>query len=544
MKSPLHILHLEHDQNDAELIRDALQDGGISSTITRVQTRDNFVSALDGGSIDLIFSDFALPSFDGVSATEIVRTRWPSIPLILVSGSLDEKLAINSFKSGAIDCVSKNDLSRLAPAVRRAMREVEERAERQRLELQVIEAQKMEIISQLSSGVAHDFNNILAVIVGYSDLIAVNLGVDSPLQKYIEEIRHASNRATGLTRQLLVFSRKELVRPVVIDPNEVVKDLEIMLRRLINAKIKITFISAEQIGHIKADTIHVGQLLLNLILNARDAMPQGGELTIETSNVRFDEDSAYPHKERVSGSYVMLSVRDTGTGMSDDVKKRLFQPFFTTKPYGTGLGLATCRTIVERSDGYIDVSTEIGKGTIFKIYFPRVERPLDVPAEPNQSVPSPHSARPLGIREDVPLIRSEASFRVLVVDDQSSIRQLNTEMLTRSGYEVDSAVDGEAGWEALQAKSYDLVITDNFMPKVTGIEMIKKLHAANMQLSVIMATAIFPQEEFLLNPWLQAVPTLLKPYKTAELLSVVRKVLFASDRVRKQIVPPNQQSTI
>jgi signal transduction histidine kinase len=544
MKSPLHILHLEDDQNDAELIQDALEKDGIISTITRVQTRDNFVSALDGGRIDLIFSDFALPAFDGVSATEIVRTRWPSIPLILVSGSLDENLAITSFKSGATDCVPKNDLSRLAPAVRRAMREVEEGAERQRLQLQVIEAQKMEVISQLSSGVAHDFNNILAIIVGYSDLISLNLSAESSLQKYVEEIRHASNRAAGLTRQLLVFSRKELVRPIVIDLNEAVRDLEIMLRRLINAKIRVTFISGEQIGHVKADTGHIGQLLLNLILNARDAMPQGGEVTVETSDVTFDKNYANAQKEIVSGNYVMLSVRDTGTGMTEEVKNRLFQPFFTTKPYGTGLGLATCRTIVDQSHGHIDVCSEIGKGTTFKIYFPRVEQPLDVTVEPIQSVPSLQRATPLRIREDVPLIPGEATLRVLVVDDESSIRQLNTEMLTRSGYEVDSAVDGEAGWEALQAQSYDLVITDNFMPKITGIEMIKKLHAANMKLPVIMATAIFPQEEFLLNPWLQAVPTLLKPYKTAELLSAVRKVLYASDSGRKLTAPRNQQRPV
>ena len=526
MKSPLHILHLEDDRNDAELIQNALATDGITAAITRVETRANFVSALERGSIDLIFSDFALPAFDGLSATEIVRTRWPSIPLILVSGSLNEELAITSFKSGATDCVPKNDLSRLAPAVRRAMREVEERADRRRLELQVIEAQKMEVISQLSSGVAHDFNNILAVIVGYSELITLNLSADSPLRRYAEEIRHASNRATGLTRQLLVFSRKQLLRPIVIDPNEAVKDLDIMLRRLIDAKIKITVITGEQVGHVKADPGHVGQLLLNLILNARDAMPQGGEVTVETSDVTLDENLS-AHAGILPGNYVMLSVCDTGTGMTEDVKNRLFQPFFTTKPYGTGLGLATCRTIVEQSNGYIDVSSEIGKGTTFKIYFPRVEQPLDLAAEPIQNVPSLHRARPLGVTVEVPLM-PEATHRVLVVDDEISIRQLTTEMLTRSGYEVDSAVDGEVGWEALQAKRYDLVITDNFMPKVTGIEMIKKLHAANMQLPVIMATALFPQEQFIQNPWLEGIPTLIKPFKFAELLALVIKALRGS----------------
>jgi len=231
----------------------------------------------------------------------------------------------------------------------------------------------------------------------------------------------------------------------------------------------------------------------------------------------------------------MLSVRDTGTGMTEDVKNRLFQPFFTTKPYGTGLGLATSRTIVEQSDGYIDVSSEIGKGTTFKIYFPRVEQPLDAAASPIQNVPSLRRTGTLRVTEDVPLMPSEPTHRILVVDDEISVRQLTTEMLTRSGYEVDSAADGAAGWEALQAKRYDLLITDNFMPKVTGIELVKKIHAGSMNLPVIMATAIFPQEEFQLHPWLESIPTLLKPFRGTELLSTVRKVLGASE----QIMPPN-----
>jgi two-component system cell cycle sensor histidine kinase/response regulator CckA len=202
----------------------------------------------------------------------------------------------------------------------------------------------------------------------------------------------------------------------------------------------------------------------------------------------------------------------------------LFQPFFTTKTYGTGLGLATCRTIVEQSDGYIDVSSEIGKGTTFKIYFPRVEQPLDIAASPIQNIPSLRRTGPLRVT-DVPLMPSESTHRILVVDDEISVRQLTTEMLTRSGYEVDSAANGEAGWEALQAKHYDLAITDNFMPKLTGIELVKKIRAGSMNLPVIMATAIFPQEEFQLHPWIESIPTLLKPFRGTELLSTVRKVL-------------------
>ena len=303
-----------------------------------------------------------------------MRAGWPDLPVILVSGTLGEELAVDSLKSGATDYVLKDHLFRLAPAVRRAMQEVEERDERRRLEAHFIEAQKMEVIGQLVSGVAHDFNNILAVIIGYSDLITADLGSDSPVRKYIEEIRHASERAAGLTRQLLVFGRKQTVIPVVLDLNDVVIDLEKMLRRLIDANIEMTTILGKKIGHVKADSGYVGQVLMNLVVNARDAMPNGGKLTIETNNVTLDEKYARTQPGAIPGDYVMLSVSDTGTGMTDEVKALLFEAFFTTKPLGkgTGLGLATCQTIVHQSGGHIRVYSEVGKGTTFKIYFPRV----------------------------------------------------------------------------------------------------------------------------------------------------------------------------
>ena len=382
----------------------------------------------------------------------------------------------------------------------------------------------MEVISQLSSGVAHEFNNILAVIVGYSQLITLNLSSDSPVRKYAEEIGHASNRAARLTRQLLVFSRKQLVRLHVIDLNDAVTDVEVLLRRLIENNVEIAIVHG-QTGHVRADTSHIGQVLMNLALNARDAMPNGGKLSIETENVTLDANYTQTHRGTASGDYVMLCVSDTGIGMTEKVKARLFEPFFTTKRVGTGLGLATCRTIVEQSGGYIDVCSEIGKGTTFKIYLPRVEQPLDTAAEPIQTPTLSETEEQLEVG---PLMPSKSAHRILVVDDDKSIRELNTEMLTRSGFEVDAAADGAVGWEALQAKRYDLIITDNFMPKVTGIEMVKKLHAAGMKLPVIMATALFPQEQFIQNPWLETIPTLIKPFKLAELLDIVIKVLGGS----------------
>ena len=219
--------------------------------------------------------------------------------------------------------------------------------------------------------------------------------------------------------------------------------------------------------------------------------------------------------------------------MTEEVQAHLFEAFFTTKPFGTGLGLATCRTIVQQSAGHIDVCSEIGKGTIFKIYLPRIEQRLDATTQPSDAVQLSPKAQFLRAAEAEPSIVNRAAHRILVVDDNISIRELTTEILIGAGYNVDTAPDGAAGWEALQTKKYDLVITDNFMPKVTGIEMVKSLHAAQMNLPVIMATAIFPQEEFQLHPWLKTVPTLLKPFRSVELLSTVRKALSVSEGVGK-----------
>src|SRR6266705_1939525 len=209
----------------------------------------------------------------------------------------------------------------------------------------------MEVIGKLAGGVAHDFNNILGIIMGYTDLIAADLEPKSPLQDYAGEIRHASERAVGLTRQLLVFSRKEIVQPIVLDLNEVVADLNKMLGRLIDEDIEMTIVPGKQLGRIKADPGYVGQVLMNLVVNARDAMPNGGKLTIATQNVTLDETYTRAQSGIKPGDYVMLSVSDTGTGIAEEIKAHLFEAFFTTKSKGkgTGLGLATCQTIVRHS---------------------------------------------------------------------------------------------------------------------------------------------------------------------------------------------------
>lgn len=516
MKSPLHILQLEDDPNDALLVRTTLENEGIDCVATRVQTRDDFVAALDRGGIDLVLSDFTLPAFDGLSALKIALDKQPELPVIFVSGTLGEERAIDSLKKGATDYILKERLARLVPAVRRAMQEVEERAERQRLEAQFIEAQKMEVVGQLVGGVTHDFNNVLVVIMGYTDLIAQDLIAGDPLLRYTEEIQLAAKRAAGLTQQLLIFSRKRTVQPVVLDLNEVVEGMDKMLLRLIDENIDMTMIYGQEIGQVNADSGYIWQVLMNLVVNARDAMPKGGELVIETCAVTLDEGYAQAHPGATPGDYVMLSVSDTGVGMTEAVRARLFEAFFTTKPAGagTGLGLVTCQTIVRQLGGHIQVSSQLGKGTTFRVYFPRIEQPALVAAG------SVHKA--------VPLRRGTETL--LIVEDEPSVRRLTQEMLMAQGYQVLTAQNGlDALRVARQHKGQPiaLVVSDVIMPRMDGRLMAERLKITYPGLKILFTSGYTDDAVRHHGVLDQGIEFLPKPFTSGALACKVRNLLDA-----------------
>ncbi|MEI9893000.1 MAG: ATP-binding protein [Chthoniobacter sp.] len=424
-----------------------------------------------------------------------------------------EELAIDALKSGATDYVLKERLSRLAPAVRRAMQEVDERTDRRRLEAQFIEAQKMDVIGQLAAGVAHDFNNILGTIMMCGDLITDGLDPASPLREFTEEIQHASGRAVGLTRQLLIFSRKESVQPVALDLNEVVKELTKMLYRLIDANITMTIVPGDPLGQAMADPGYVGQVLMNLVINARDAMPQGGALTITTADVTLDQDYARTHAGVVPGRYVRLSVHDTGTGMTDEVKAHLFEAFYTTKPpgKGTGLGLSTCQTIVQQSGGHIGVESEPGRGTTFHINFPRVVHELSVPVKP-----VPAGALPRGTET------------LLVVEDEPAVRHLARGALELHGYKVLTAANGQDALHVVrehQGAPIRLVITDLIMPLMGGKVMAEWLTAIDPALQVLFTSGYTEDAIARQEVLAEGVEFIAKPYTLALLLRKVREML-------------------
>ena len=344
--------------------------------------------------------------------------------------------------------------------------------ERKRLEEQLRQSQKLEAIGQLAGGVAHDFNNLLTVISGYSDLLLRRLPADGPLKSHVTEIKKAGDRAAGLTRQLLAFSRKQILQPKVLDLNTVVSDLDKMLRRLIGEDVDLHTKTESGLGQVKADPGQIEQVVVNLVVNARDAMASGGKITIETSNVTLTQAYADQHEQCTPGEYVMLAVSDTGSGIDPAIRGRIFEPFFSTKGpgKGTGLGLSTVYGIVKQSGGNIYAYSEVGKGTAFKIYLPRVDE---------------HTADEVARARVAPAAGGDET--ILLVEDEAQVRQIAQQILESLGYHVLTAENGEQALTIAAAYAADihLMITDVVMPQMGGRELDERLTALRRNLRVI-----------------------------------------------------------
>jgi PAS domain S-box-containing protein len=344
--------------------------------------------------------------------------------------------------------------------------------QRKVLESQLLQSQKMEAVGLLAGGVAHDFNNALGVIAGYSDLLQMQLPEGNSQRRYAEEISKAAHRAANLTRQLLAFSRKQVIQPVVLDLNTVVADMAKMLKRLIGEDIDIVITPEAHLGQIKADPGQLEQVLMNLAVNARDAMPQGGKVMVGTANADLDETYARQHAYVQPGHYVALSFSDTGCGMDRQTQARIFEPFFTTKGpgKGTGLGLSTVYGVVKQNDGYIRVYSEPGKGTTFRIYFPRVE----AAAQPSSATSAAAT-----------LLRGTET--VLLVEDEPGLRTLARECLEDHGYTVLEAADGKAALALARQHSapIQLLLTDVIMPGMSGRELADHLSRERPEIRVV-----------------------------------------------------------
>ena len=384
--------------------------------------------------------------------------------------------------------------------------------EMRQLEVQYRHAQKMEAVGRLAGGIAHDFNNLLTAIIGTTALVLEDLGLESRARLDIQEIDKAAKRAAGLTRQLLIFSRQQVLEPRALDLNALVGNLEKMLHRLIGEDIELVTKPAATLGAVRADPGQLEQAIVNLVVNARDAMPKGGRLTIETADVELDRGYVAAHVPAQPGPYVLLAVSDTGVGMDGATKARLFEPFFTTKEpgRGTGLGLATVYGIVKQSGGYVWAYSELGHGTTFKIYLPRVSE--------TPEAPEPTTGAPTAVR---------GSETVLVVEDQEEVRKLTKRVLEGRGYTVLAARDGAEALEIVgqPATQIHLMITDVVMPGMNGRELAELACAKRSDLRVLYVSGYTGEavlQHRLLEP---GVAFLQKPFTPDVLARKTREVL-------------------
>ena len=640
----LRALIIEDSESDALLVTHELRRDGRDVDVTVVDSLDAIRQALVDP-WDVILSDWSLPGFTALDVLPVIRERAIDTPVIVVSGTITEDLAVSVMRAGAHDFVLKDRLSRLVPAVEREIRDAESRSarrraeqevaisaeryrqlfessplpmwvydvaslrlltvneaairrygytraefleltlddlrppedvlrlhedvarrvdapavwrhvtkagellaveitahdldfegrvarlvlandvtERQRLESQLRQSQKMEAIGRLAGGVAHDFNNILCVIMSYSETLLDTLE-PGEMRDDIEQIRNAGSRGAALTRQLLMFNRQQLLEPRVLDLNDVLTDMGKMLQRLLREDIELISITAPDLGQVRADLGSLEQVLMNLVVNARDAMPSGGKLTLETANIELDRGYALDHLGVTPGSYVMIVVRDTGVGMDAATQARIFEPFFTTKERGrgTGLGLSTVFGIMQQNHGHVWVESAPGAGTTFRLYLPRVD-----------AVATP--VRPRG--RPTTLYGSET---VLLVEDDDQVRAVALTILKKFGYSVIAARDGDEAQRVCEAHPHriHLLLTDVVMPGITGPELARRLRGIRPDMEVLCMSGYTDEADRKLGSGAldgsddsdDSIEYLQKPF-TAEALSLrVRAVIdrHASD---------------
>lgn len=531
---PRRVLYVEHYEMDIDLTLRHFAETAPLFELDIVRTSVEALAHLrQPPRYDAALIDLRMPDQSGLDfVREAKRLDLALPPFVMISGKGDEAAAIASLTLGAVDYITKRDgyLDQLPHTIDRAIAydrlnrvnarleaELSERgrAEKERvsLEEQLRASQKMEAIGSLAGGIAHDFNNLLSVILSYADFALTDLPADHPTHHDLLQVQKAATRAAALTRQLLAFSRKQVLQPIMLDVNQVVTGLEKMLRRILGEDIDFVQVLAPDLGLTLADPGQIEQVLMNLIVNARDAMAKGGKLTIETSNVEVNAELAAKHLAVEPGPFVQLSVSDTGCGMDEQTRSRIFEPFFTTKEKdrGTGLGLSTVYGIIRQSGGNIWVYSEVGGGTTFKIFLPR-----DI---------SVSTATP--IKPSLAPVRTRGTETILVAEDEVALNSIVRRALESAGYKVIAATNGE---EALRVSSQypgeiHLLLTDVVMPKLNGKTLAEQIITRRPLLRIVFMSG-YTDEAIVHHGVLNAgVHFLVKPFTAGDLTRKVREVL-------------------
>jgi two-component system cell cycle sensor histidine kinase/response regulator CckA len=515
-KKKIRVLLLEDQATDAELLVRELRRAGFEPDWTRVETEESFIAHLAPG-IDVILADYNLPLFDGLQALRRLQELKFDIPFILISGSLGDELVAQCLKRGVTDYLLKDRLARLGLAVSHALEERRLRAEHSLVEDQLRHSQKMEAVGQLAGGIAHDFNNLLTVINGWSGMILDDALASEETREAAKQILLAGQRAGSLTRQLLFFSRKRPLERTQVDLNATVEEVTAMLKRLIGEHIDLQLELAPNLPRIEADISMIEQVLINLSVNARDAMPEGGKLTISTSAIELDAADLHGKPDIQPGRFICLRVEDTGCGIAPEIIPRIFEPFFTTKEVGkgTGLGLATIFGIVKLHEGGLEVQSHLGKGTRFTVLLPIPK----TAATSSRIGTVTDEKREVGGRETI-----------LLVEDEASVRDFAVAVLAPLGYRVLQARSGVEALEVWQwhSERISLLLTDVVMPELmTGPALAKILTARKPALAVIFTSGY--SEEMMRqvcgpNPDIRFIH---KPYSPRQLAAAVRETLDA-----------------
>lgn len=478
------ILIVDDDQAICRTLSLIFEKGGYETETAG--TGREAIEKAQGQFFNLALLDIKLPDMEGVELLTPLKEMHPDMVVIMVTAYASLETAVRALNEGASAYITKplnmdEVLARVEDALEKqhlvmenrrlykeAERELAERkrleAEREKMQSQLLHSQKMEAVGRLAGGLAHDLNNVITAVISCSSFLLTGLAEDDPLRQDAEEINKAGRRAAGLIRQILAFARKQVLQPKVLDFNAAVIDMEEMLRRVISADIELVTVLEPELGLVKADVGQIEQVIMNLVVNARDAMPQGGALTISTKNVRLDGYGATDFRVVQPGSYVMLAVTDTGVGMDVETKSHIFEPFFTTKQKGTGtgLGLSTVHGIVKQSGGYVWVYSEPGQGTTFKIYLPRIDEKNE-PAK----------------LEKAQIQSFEGSETVLLVENDDIVRNSALRILQDQGYQVLKAKDGREAMRICEQHQglIDLTVTDVVMPGMNGKELSDRLES-------------------------------------------------------------------